>query len=62
MAGLRNGGGGGGNDGDPGDSTLGALVKGGRVTLLKGLCAEEGERGEDRAEDRAEEGEEAVGE
>lgn len=34
---LRKGGGGGGKDGEVGDSTLPALVKGGRGTLLKGL-------------------------
>lgn len=37
LAGLRKGGGGGGKDGEPGDSTLPALLKAGMVTLLKGL-------------------------
>lgn len=45
---LRNGGGGGGKEGELGDSKLLALVNGGMVTLLKGLCEEEGDKGEDR--------------
>lgn len=45
---LRKGGGGGGKEGELGDSTLPALVKGGRVTLLKGLWEVGGDRGEDR--------------
>lgn len=47
---LRKGGGGGGKEGELGDSTLLALLKGGMVTLLKGLCEVGGERGEDRLE------------
>lgn len=45
---LRKGGGGGGKEGELGDSTLPALVKGGTVTLLKGLCEVGGDSGEDR--------------
>lgn len=48
MLELRKGGGGGGKEGELGDSTLPALAKGGRVTLLKGLCEVGGDRGEDR--------------
>lgn len=44
---LRKGGGGGGKEGELGDSTLPALVKGGTVTLLKTLCEEGGDNGED---------------
>lgn len=44
----RKGGGGGGKEGELGDSMLLALVKGGMVTLLKGLCEVGGDRGEDR--------------
>lgn len=45
---LRKGGGGGGKEGELGDSTLLALVKGGIVTLLNGLCEVGGDSGEDR--------------
>lgn len=45
---LRKGGGGGGKDGELGDSTLPALVSGGMLTLLNGLCGVGGDRGEDR--------------
>lgn len=48
LLGLRKGGGGGGKEGELGDSTLPVLVKGGKVTLLKGLCEVGGDRGEDR--------------
>lgn len=44
----KKGGGGGGKEGELGDSTLLALVKGGTVTLVKGLCEVGGDRGEDR--------------
>lgn len=47
---LRKGGGGGGKEGELGDSTLPALVKGGSVTLLKGLCGVGGDKGEERLE------------
>lgn len=50
LLGLKKGGGGGGKDGELGDSTLPVLVKGGMTTLLKGLCEEGGDRGEDRLE------------
>lgn len=45
---LKKGGGGGGKEGELGDSRLPALVKGGMVTLLKGLCGVGGDKGEDR--------------
>lgn len=45
---LRKGGGGGGKEGELGASTLLSLVKGGRVTLLKGLWEAGGDSGEDR--------------
>jgi len=45
---LRKGGGGGVKEGEVVDSTLPALVNGGKATLLKGLCGVGGERGEDR--------------
>lgn len=44
---LRKGGGGGGKEGELGDSTIPALVKGGTVTLPKGLCEVGGDSGED---------------
>lgn len=47
---LRKGGGGGGKEGELGDSTLPALVKGGSVTLLKGLCEVGGDKGEETLE------------
>lgn len=45
---LRKGGGGGGKDGEVGDSTLPAFVKGGRATRFKGLWEAGGDSGEDR--------------
>lgn len=45
---LRKGGGGGGKEGELGDSTLPALVKGGTMTLLKDLCGVVGDSGEGR--------------
>lgn len=48
LLGLRKGGGGGGKEGEFGDSTLLDLVKGGNVTLLKGLCEVGGDSGEER--------------
>ena len=45
---LKKGGGGGGKEGELGDSTLPALVKGGTVTRVKDLCEVGGDRGEDR--------------
>lgn len=50
LEGLRKGGGGGGKEGEDGESRLEVLVKGGRMTRLKGLWEAGGDRGEERPE------------
>ena len=47
---LKKGGGGGGKEGETGESRLEVLVKGGMVTLLKGLLEMEGDMGEETLE------------